>query len=703
MPATNEKPAISSIVSSTQWFLSIVALIGIVISLLQFVLVRQQVSGFLAHQMEQSVIRAVRQVQQRANVVQYLLEAVADIQSRNPSVTGQAARQFIKITDRDQKTLSHVFLYTVNGDQPVEKALVLDLTTPYAKPVDPAALPDVDDAVRKAVAEGKTKSVVVGNVADRRNPWLVVLQPSGSRPDIKQVIAGLMPLQNLFSELISLEETGAITQLMVKDGARLSGSPFFARRHRQDGINLFDSHEAHERIYLHDHVWDIGLTSTLHTGFFLLMLLPYIILGIGFLLTWALVMYLGMVRKRSGEAAELATDLHKTNEELSRRIADEERMARALRESEHKYRAIFENAGIGICQIAHSGEWLSANRTMSDILGYDSPQELLLAQPDLHGLLFADPNIRKDWFTRLETRRQREQEAELHTKNHGTILVSMNGHAVYTTDGEPVHFECTMYDVTERRKAEAGLRQAMKEADFANRSKSEFLANMSHELRTPLNAIIGFSEIIKNQLFGPVGNPQYIEYAHDIYDSGELLLSLINDILDMSKIEAGKRPLAEADLAVADVVRSVMRLVAVRAKAGHVKMNIHVPPEIHNVRAEEKALKQILANLLTNAIKFTPEGGLVTLSVRIADDGRMAFEVRDTGIGMKPEDIPVALTPFGQIENVLSRKNQGTGLGLPLTKALIELHGGELRLDSEVGAGTAVTVFLPAERIVSRV
>jgi signal transduction histidine kinase len=276
----------------------------------------------------------------------------------------------------------------------------------------------------------------------------------------------------------------------------------------------------------------------------------------------------------------------------------------------------------------------------------------------------------------------------------------MSGYA--TRENGRNFFECTLYDITERRRGELTLMTAKEQADFANRSKSEFLANMSHELRTPLNAIIGFAEIIKGEMFGPAGQPQYVEYARDIYDSGELLLSLINDILDMSKIEAGKRTLSETVLNVERVVESVVRLVAARAKAGKLHLHFNVAKDLPALRGEEKALKQILTNLLTNAIKFTPEGGDVSLTAGLDESLRIFIRVEDSGIGMAPDDIPVALAPFGQIESVLSRKNQGTGLGLPMTVALAELHDGKLDLKSKLGAGTTATVTFPADRVVQK-
>lgn len=376
-----------------------------------------------------------------------------------------------------------------------------------------------------------------------------------------------------------------------------------------------------------------------------------------------------------------------------------EQLITALNDCQDQYRAIFENINIGIFHLAFDGTWSHANPTAAALLGYRDVGDLLTAQPDKNGQLFVDPDQREICLYQISRHSHFTNEIELYTKGGAIIWVSLSGRKTTDPDGKPA-FECTMYDITERRLAELAMMRAKDEADFANRSKSEFLANMSHELRTPLNAIIGFAEIIKDQLFGQVGIPQYVEYAKDIYDSGQLLLSLINDILDMSKIEAGKRLLHDVTLNIEVIVQSVVRLVAARAKEGRVKLNIHIPRDLPALRGEEKAMKQILTNLLTNAVKFTPEGGSVTLSAMINADGRMAINVIDSGIGIAPQDIAVALAPFGQIESALSRKHQGTGLGLPLTKALVELHGGTLDLISELGNGTTVSLSFPAERVV---
>jgi len=685
------------------WFLAAVAFVGIIISLLQFVLVRQQVIGFVTHQMEQAVSGAVRQTQAHINQAQEMMSAVVDIYAARSDMSPEIFNRLVKAVDFGRNSLSAVSASVVQDDLLVNEHVIIDKTKWSSPLSEPKKFPDAKENVLNAVKKNRPQLEVINTDDESRTSWLVLSYPVESSNSQRIVFNGFVSLREVFSGFLDLEESGILQQLVVRRETEDPGLPFFEVKNKTFSLNFLDLHETNAKIYLHDQIWNVRIEASPRTKFPLLEFLPHIICGIGLLLTWALVMYLAMTRAKSAEAARMAATMQRVNEELSRRISDEGRMARALRDSERKYRAIFENAGIGICQIANSGEWLNANRTAARILGYDSPQDLLISQPDLHGMLFADAKDREEWFSKLKVESQRDYETRFLTRSGRTIWVNMNGHAVRDFNGQVQYFECTFYDITERRNAERALQQAIKQAEFANRSKSEFLANMSHELRTPLNAIIGFSEIIKNQMFGPVGQPQYIEYACDIYDSGQLLLSLINDILDMSKIEAGKRELAESEMEIADIVQSVVRLVSVRAKAGRVRLNIFVSRDLPRVRVEEKAMKQILTNLMTNAIKFTPEGGTVTLSAQLAERGNMAIVVEDTGIGMSPEDIPIALTPFGQIENVMSRKNQGTGLGLPLTKALVELHGGELKLESQPGKGTVVTVLIPAFRVIKKI
>ncbi|HUC60717.1 MAG TPA: PAS-domain containing protein [Alphaproteobacteria bacterium] len=258
----------------------------------------------------------------------------------------------------------------------------------------------------------------------------------------------------------------------------------------------------------------------------------------------------------------------------------------------------------------------------------------------------------------------------------------------------------TIYtDITQQKRAEADLRAALNQAELASRTKSEFLANMSHELRTPLNAIIGFSEIMKNELFGPIGNTNYADYARDIHESGIHLLSVINDILDVSKAEAGKIELHEEEVDVGQIVEASIRYVRDRATALKVRLENELPEGLPTVRVDPLRLKQVLLNLLSNSVKFTPEGGDVTVSGGVSPAGEFVLAIVDTGIGIAPEDMARVLEPFGQVDSTMHRRYEGTGLGLPLAKALVELHGGTLALDSKVGVGTTVTVRLPKERV----
>jgi PAS domain S-box-containing protein len=257
-------------------------------------------------------------------------------------------------------------------------------------------------------------------------------------------------------------------------------------------------------------------------------------------------------------------------------------------------------------------------------------------------------------------------------------------------------------DITERKRMEKDLLTAKLRAEDANRAKSMFLANMSHELRTPLNAVIGFAEIIKDELLGAIGEPRYRDYAADIHNSGKHLLGLINDILDMTKVEAGTYQLREDVCDVAKLVSDAVAQVRNLAIRNELTVRVDVPDDIPFLFADERCVRQVVANFLSNGIKFTPKGGNVAAAARLDPDGGITLTVVDTGIGMAQDDIPQALSPFQQLEGSHGRKYEGAGLGLSLIKAMLELHEGTLQVDSNIGIGTTVTARFPPSRTIYR-
>jgi signal transduction histidine kinase len=254
----------------------------------------------------------------------------------------------------------------------------------------------------------------------------------------------------------------------------------------------------------------------------------------------------------------------------------------------------------------------------------------------------------------------------------------------------------------ERARGRLLLLDAKTKAEIANRTKTEFLANMSHELRTPLNAIMGFSELMKGQMLGPVGNPTYVEYARDIYQSAAHLLQIINDILDLSKVEAGKIELDERPITVHGLVDTSLRLVAERAHEAGVTLANEVPEKLPPLFADERLLKQILINLLSNSIKFTEKGGSVRVQATREKTGVLSLAVADSGIGIAEDDLPKVMEPFRQADAALSRKYEGTGLGLPLVKSFVELHRGVFELKSKLGVGTTATMRFPRDRVLDQ-
>lgn len=267
------------------------------------------------------------------------------------------------------------------------------------------------------------------------------------------------------------------------------------------------------------------------------------------------------------------------------------------------------------------------------------------------------------------------------TRNGGTIVVSA--------------------DITEQIQAERRLREAMEEVQFANRTKTEFLANMSHELRTPLNSIIGFSEILTTQMFGPLGHDRYVQYAGNVNKAGLHLLDLIDDILDVSRIETGEIHLDEEEFDVISLINDCRTMVQPRALESNVVLHVETAETLGPIRADPLRIKQVLINLIANAIKFTDEAGTIGIHVDGGGEKPIRFTVRDDGIGISEHDIPKVVEPFFQVRDARLRKHEGTGLGLTLAKAFAERHGGALLIESALGVGTTVCLELPASRNVA--
>ena len=388
--------------------------------------------------------------------------------------------------------------------------------------------------------------------------------------------------------------------------------------------------------------------------------------------------------------------------------------ATALSESEQRFRRLIEGSAQGII-IHRAGRALFANRALCRLFGYASPEEVL-ALDSIDD--YVAPHERER-VRQYRTARWHGDEAPVGYEYEG---VRTDGSQVWIDcwpivvdwDGEPA-IQSVMFDITERKQAVEALeaaheelahraraqRKAMEMAERANREKSAFLARMSHELRTPLNAILGFSEVIKDQMLGPIGNARYGEYASDIHESGRLLKNLIDDLLDLAKIEAGKLELRDEPIALADLVPSVLHYVERQAQQKSLKLSAELASGLPALRADPRAVKQMLLNLLSNAVKFTPEGGAVWLRAKLGSDGGVWIEVDDSGVGIPADQIEAVMAPFAQVERELQRGHEGTGLGLPIVKSLMTLHGGHFALRSGAGQGTTAVLQFPAERAVA--
>ena len=376
-------------------------------------------------------------------------------------------------------------------------------------------------------------------------------------------------------------------------------------------------------------------------------------------------------------------------------VTDQAANERAVSEAAHLYRDIFENCAWGIFQTTPDGRYLTANPALARIYGYDGPEQLLTRLTDIGGQLYVDPG-RRDEFVRImrDNGVVEDFESAVYRRDGTVIWITETCREVRTSTGRLLYYEGTVEDITGRKRREEELRAAKVAAETANRAKTEFLATMSHELRTPLNAIIGFSEIMKSELLGPVAVPAYRDYVTNIHGSGTHLLSIVNDILDMAKTETGNVALDREEFGLKEMLEQTVAMMEERAAAAGLTLNLNVAPELGTVVSDKRRIKQVMLNLLSNAIKFTPADGTVTVTARRILN-KVALEVADTGIGISEQDLPTAMAPFGQVDSSLARRHEGTGLGLPLAKKFVELLGGTFHIESKPGEGTRVGMTLP--------
>ncbi|MBO6519795.1 MAG: PAS domain S-box protein [Rhodospirillales bacterium] len=370
---------------------------------------------------------------------------------------------------------------------------------------------------------------------------------------------------------------------------------------------------------------------------------------------------------------------------------------KALSESEQKYRNLVDGSIQGL--FVHR-DWaiVYANDTAAHMFGYEvddfiGRSVIDLVSPDERAVI---SDIRRRRLAGDEDVPDRYEFTGV--RNDGSeVCVEIFSRIVEWEGSEAI--QSTLMDITRRKETERNLLRAKEAAENADRTKTEFLGNMSHELRTPLNAIIGFSQLIRDQIMGEL-NPHYIDYAGSIHSSGMHLLDVVNDLLDIASIESGNMLLNEDDVDLKDIIRSCERMLRTRAQKAELLISVDVPNEVFKVRGDARRLKQILINLINNSIKFTRPGGHIVVKVFENADGEPELSVKDSGIGISPEDQKVIFDAFTRVDSSFVTEREGTGLGLPLVKALCDLHGGRVELESALGAGTKISVILPKERLI---
>lgn len=417
------------------------------------------------------------------------------------------------------------------------------------------------------------------------------------------------------------------------------------------------------------------------------------------------------IREVNGKyhSVEMAVSMIRMDENRNMRVIgslsdteEHEKAEWALGEAERKYKTIWENSASGIYQVTLDGYLLSANPAMANIFGFESADIMLREVRNVHNELYASPNDRLKIIKNIDPHSAQEIfEFESLRRDGSKIWTQEIIRPVLDEHGTLVYYEGSVEDITKRKDAELQLQEAKKESDMANRAKSEFLANMSHELRTPLNSIIGFSEIIRNQVFGPIEPQSYWEYARDIHESGKHLLSIINQILDISKIDAGERELKESRIDMKKLVQSSLDMQMQKIRDAGLIMTESDYSNMPTIIGEDVAIRQILNNILSNSIKFTPEGGRISVLGEMDENQNFRLSITDTGIGLDASEIKRVTSKFGVTDGRFSKSTSGIGLGLSLVQSLMRLHGGEVEIFSQKGIGTTVVLTFPKARIQS--
>lgn len=379
-------------------------------------------------------------------------------------------------------------------------------------------------------------------------------------------------------------------------------------------------------------------------------------------------------------------------------VADQSMLQRERDDAISMMTSVFDVSEVGILVTDDASNIVRVNDAFIRSFGWKRDE---LVNTSLMSILTPDERERakEDHEYYIRTGERSAGEIKL-IKKEGAVANALYTTATLELSQKRRFLVITVMDITMRKQMEQSLRMAKEQADTANRAKSTFLANMSHELRTPLNAIIGFSEMMLSETFGPLGSEKYKEYVGDMHMSAKLLLDIINEVLDMSKVEAGRIELEETDVDLGKEIDSVVRMLDSRLFAQSQKICVEIDGELPKVRADERLLRQIFLNLLSNAVKFSEDGGKIHVRASVEDDGRLLLEVQDHGRGIPKHKIASAMEPFGQVYDSAETFNkQGTGLGLPLAKAMVELHDGVLELESDEGQGTHVFVYLPSYRV----